>query len=86
MSSLSSRSRLSSADLLGGGGEGGCEGGIRGDFRGSNAGVRGRLGTTKGFAVETVEEEGDVDLTKESVLTKAGRSPVANEGPRFGGD
>jgi len=39
-----SRSLLSSADLLGGGGEGGCEGESLGDRRGSSVGVCGRLG------------------------------------------
>ena len=80
--SLISRSRLSSPDRLGGGGEGGCEGVRRGDLRGSRTGVRGRLGVLNGF----VAVAGDVGLIKESVFTNAGRSPVGSPAPLFGGE
>ncbi len=90
LTSLVSRSRLnspdrrgSSPDRLGGGGEGGCEGDRRGDLlRGSSTGVRGRLGVLTGF----VGAAGEVGLMSESVLTKAGRSPVGSPTPRLGGE
>lgn len=80
--SLVSRSRLSSTDRRGGGGDGGFDGVRRGDLRGSGTGVRGRLGILNGFVVVA----GDEGLTRESVLTKAGRSPVGNPRPLFGGE
>lgn len=82
--SLVSRSRLSSTDRLGGGGDGGFEGVRRGDLRGSSTGVRGRLGILNGFVVVVVA--GDEGLTRESVLTNAGRSPVGNPTPLLGGE
>lgn len=82
--SFVSRSRRSSADRLGGGGDGGWEGVRRGDdLRGSRTGVWGRAGILYCFVAGT----GDEDLTSESVFTKAGRSPVGTPPmPLFGGD
>lgn len=81
--SLGSRSRLNSPDRLGGGGDGGLEGVRRGDRRGSAFGVRGRLGILNCF----VAVDGDEGLTRESVFTKAGRSPVGTPPvPLFGGE
>ena len=80
--SLFSRSRLSSPDRRGGGGDGGCVGARRGDTRGSRTGVRGRLGILNCFVADAV----DGDLTRESVFTNAGRSPVGKPTPLFGGE
>lgn len=83
--SLTSRSRRSSPDRLGGGGDGGCDGVWRGDvLRGSRTGVCGRAGILYGLPAETGDED---DLTSESVCRKAGRSPVGTSPtPLFGGD
>lgn len=79
----SSRSLLSSTDLLGGGGEGGCDGVRRGDFRGSTTGVCERLGVLKLW----IADAGDEGVTTASALTKAGRSPVGTPfTPLFGGE
>jgi len=80
--SLVSRSLLSSADRRGGGGDGGWEGTSLGDLRGSRIGVCGRLGILNCFECPPGEE----GFMSESVCKKAGRSPTAISGPRFGGD
>lgn len=77
-----SRSLRNSPERLGGGGDGGCEGVSRGDLRGSRTGVRGRLGILNCLEGAAGEE----GLTKESVFTNAGRSPVGIPTPLFGGE
>lgn len=84
LTSLISRSRLSSPDRLGGGGDGGWEGVCRGDVRGSRTGVRGRPGILNCLLAGA--DAGDEGLTRESVFTKAGRSPVGSPAPLFGGE
>jgi hypothetical protein len=88
--SLTERSRRSSVDLLGGGGDGGWEGVRRGDLRGSRMGVRGsRIGVCGRLGILNVlgPVPGDEGcFTNESVFRKPGRSPTVPSTDLFGGD
>jgi len=89
LTSLTSRSLLSSADLRGGGGDGGCDGVKRGDFRGSRTGVRGskigvwgRLGILKPLG----PVDGETGLIRESVCKNPALSPPGTSASLLGGD
>jgi hypothetical protein len=61
---LAAASRLSSADLRGGGGDGGRDDGKDGDLVGSTAGVWGLLGILKGFGEDVPEGEFEVSTER----------------------